>query len=185
MQTEAGTPLTSSASRAPRRRTVLVLVLAAVWVGLDQATKIWAEAALTRGESRPFIGELLQLHLTYNSGAAFSLGTSMTEALTVLASILVVIMLVVATKVRTVPWAITLGLLLGGAVGNLIDRFFRDPGPFRGHVVDFLALPNFPVFNVADTGITVAAGLMILLSLLGHQLEGPTAEPAATEDDRR
>ncbi len=167
MQAEAGTPLTPR-----RRRTALVLALAAVWVLLDQLTKAWAERALADGEPVQVVGDLLRLHLTYNSGAAFSLGTGMTGILTMIASAIVLVVMWQAFKVRSLPWAIALGLLLGGAVGNLIDRYFRAPGPGQGHVVDFLRLPNFPIFNVADIGVTTAACLIALLALRGHMPDG-------------
>lgn len=168
MQAEAGTPLTD----LPRRRTALVLVAAAIWVGLDQATKAWAENDLVRGESVPVVGELLQWHLTYNSGAAFSLGTSWTGIVTAVATLVSIGIVWQAFRTRSVGWALTLGLLLGGALGNLIDRYFRPPSVGLGHVVDFIRLPNFPVFNVADIGVTTAAGLIILLSLRGYRLDG-------------
>ena len=187
MQAEAGTPLT----HAPRRA-LLIFSVAAGWLALDQATKWWAESALTRGESVPLVGELLQLHLTYNSGAAFSLGTSFTEVLTVVASVVVLAIIWQSLRTRSLPWALTLGPLLGGALGNLVDRYLRDPGVGRGHVVDFLMLPNFPVFNVADMGITVAAVLIVFLALRGYHPDGtreipgrrgeaPAAEDAADE----
>ncbi|GGK68790.1 signal peptidase II [Ornithinimicrobium pekingense] len=167
MQAEAGTPL----SRRPRR-TLLVLGIAAVWIVLDQVTKLWAERALTLGEPVQVVGDLLRLHLIYNSGAAFSLGTGSTGVLTVVASIISVLIVWQALKVRSLPWAIALGLLLGGAVGNLVDRFFRAPAPGLGHVVDFLRLPNFPIFNVADIGVTTAACLIALLALRGFHPDG-------------
>lgn len=170
MQAEAGTPLTPSLPR----RTGLVLGVAALWLALDQATKAWAEASLTRGESVPLVGELLQLHLTYNSGAAFSLGTGMTGVLTAVATVVVAVIVWQASRTHSLPWALTLGLLLGGASGNLVDRYLRPPAVGLGHVVDFLRLPNFPVFNIADIGITTAAGLIILLALRGHAPDGTT-----------
>ncbi len=168
MQAEAGTPLTD---RRPRR-TLLALGLAAVWVLLDQLTKVWAESTLTQGEPVQVLGDLLRLHLIYNSGAAFSLGTGSTGVLTVLASVIVAVLVWQVLKVRSLAWAIAFGLLLGGAVGNLIDRYFRAPSPGQGHVVDFLRLPNFPIFNVADIGVTTAACLIVLLALRGFHPDG-------------
>ena len=168
MQAEAGTPLTDR----PRRRTGLVLAAAALWLALDQLTKYWAERSLTRGESVPVVGELLQWHLTYNSGAAFSLGTSWTGIVTTVASLVSIGIIWQAFRTRSLPWALTLGLLLGGALGNLADRYLRPPSVGLGHVVDFIRLPNFPVFNVADIGVTTAAGLIILLSLRGIRADG-------------
>lgn len=172
MQAEAGTPLTDDPDPRAPRRTFVVLLLAAAWLALDQATKWWAEAELTRGESVPFIGRLLQLHLTYNSGAAFSMGTGMTGVLTAVASVVVIAIIWQSLRTRSLPWAITLGLLLGGAAGNLVDRYLRPPAVGLGHVVDFLMLPNFPVFNVADIGISTAAVLIILLALGGYHPDG-------------
>ena len=168
MQAEAGTPLT----HAHPRRTWVVLVVAALWLVLDQVTKVWAEASLTRGESVPLVGELLQLHLTYNSGAAFSLGTGMTGVLTAVATLVVGVIIWQAFRTRSLAWALTLGLLLGGATGNLVDRYLRPPAVGLGHVVDFFRLPNFPIFNVADIGITTAAVLIILLALRGISPDG-------------
>lgn len=168
MQAEAGTPLT----HAHPRRTTLVFLVAAGWLILDQVTKWWAESALTRGESVPLVGELLQLHLTYNSGAAFSLGTGITPVITAIATLVALAIIWQAWRTRSLPWAITLGILLGGAVGNLVDRYFRAPGPGRGHVVDFLMLPNFPVFNIADIGVTAAAVAIVLLAMRGRLPDG-------------
>ncbi|ANS78264.1 Lipoprotein signal peptidase [Serinicoccus hydrothermalis] len=161
----------------------MVLLVALLWAGLDQATKFWAEASLTRGESVPLVGELLQLHLTYNSGAAFSLGTSWTGVVTTIATLVSVGIVIQAFRTRSLGWALTLGLLLGGAVGNLIDRYLRPPSVGLGHVVDFLALPNFPVFNVADMGVTTAACLIVLLSLRGFHPDGTREGHGSREDE--
>ena len=150
----------------------MVLLVALVWAGLDQATKVWAESALTRGEPVPVVGDLLQLHLTYNSGAAFSLGTGWTGVVTTIATLVSIAIIWQAFRTRSLAWALTLGLLLGGAVGNLVDRYFRPPSVGLGHVVDFLALPNFPVFNIADMGVTTAAVLIVVLSLRGYHPDG-------------
>lgn len=150
----------------------MVLLVALVWAGLDQATKVWAESALTRGEPVPVVGDLLQLHLTYNSGAAFSLGTGWTGVVTTIATLVSIAIVWQAFRTRSLAWALTLGLLLGGAVGNLVDRYFRPPSVGLGHVVDFLALPNFPVFNIADMGVTTAAVLIVVLSLRGYHPDG-------------
>ena len=179
MQAEAGTPLT----HAHPRRTTLIFLVAAGWLVLDQATKWWAESALTRGESVPLVGELLQLHLTYNSGAAFSLGTNMTGVITAVATVVALVIIWQAWRTRSLPWALTLGVLLGGALGNLADRYFRAPGPGRGHVVDFLMLPNFPVFNVADIGVTTAAVLIVLLALSGRLPDGTREVLAKSRQD--
>ncbi|WP_244903627.1 signal peptidase II [Ornithinimicrobium cerasi] len=177
MQAEAGTPLTDARPETrPRRRTAMVLALAAGWVALDQVTKLWAERTLVQGEPVQVIGDLLRWHLIYNSGAAFSLGTSITPVLTVVATLISVVVLWQACRVRSLVWAVALGLLLGGAVGNLVDRYLREPGPAFGHVVDFIRLPNFAIFNVADIGVTSAAVLIALLALRGYRLDGTREE---------
>lgn len=191
MQAEAGAPLTpddhggqtaappQATARDRRRNTALVVGIGAVWVLLDQASKMWAEAELTGRPPVPLLGDLLQLRLLYNPGAAFSMGTGSTWVFTVLASVVVVVLLWQAREVAHPGWRWAFGLLLGGAGGNLTDRLLRDPGPGRGHVVDFIELPNFPVFNIADIGITSAAVLIALLALRGVPLvrDEPSPEP--------
>ncbi len=142
-----------------------------IW-GLDQTTKWWAENALADGHPRQVIGELLQFRLTRNPGAAFSTGTGYTVLLTVIAVVVIGVCIALAGRLASRPWAVALGLLLGGALGNVTDRLLREPGPLRGHVVDFLELPHWPIFNVADSAISVAACLFVLFSLRGFRLDG-------------
>jgi signal peptidase II len=171
------TPVTavrSAASGARSRRHLL----AALWVVcgavvlLDQLTKTAALRYLTEGRPVPVVGELLQLRLIFNPGAAFSIGTGMTWVLTLIAAVVVVVVVRVARRLGSRGWALALGLLLGGAIGNLGDRLFRDPGFARGHVVDFLELPNWPVFNIADSAISCAAVLIVVLGLWGIGVDG-------------
>ena len=181
MQEETGTPLTSTTSpetgpasaRADGRSRLSVALWAGALLTLlaDQGTKIWALTALVPGEPQPLLGEWIQLNLIRNSGAAFSLGNKVTWLLTALSIVIVVIVAVSARKVRTMPWAVTFGLLLGGAFGNLIDRIFREPGRFQGHVVDFIDYFGLFIGNVADIAIVVAAGLVVWLSLKGERHE--------------
>lgn len=192
MQTEAGAPLTPdedppdeaanpALSAVPERprNTTLVVAIGAAWVLLDQLTKTWAESALTGRPPVPVLGELLQLRLLYNPGASFSMGTGSTWVFTVLASVVVVVLIWQSRDVAHPGWRWAFGLLLGGAGGNLVDRLFRDPGPGRGHVVDFIELPNFPVFNVADMGISGAAVLIVLLALREVPLNRATTQPVS------
>lgn len=182
MQTEAGTSLSppppdrSLQTGVPRERSrrlfLLVLSVATLWVATDQVTKNLAVQHLSDGGARPLVGELLRLNLTFNPGAAFSMGTGATGLLTILAITVGIVIIWNARKLGSLAWAWGLGLLLGGAVGNLCDRLFRPPGPGRGHVVDFFQLPNFPIFNVADIGITSAAVLICLLALRGINPDG-------------
>jgi signal peptidase II len=167
-------------SRAPVRRRLVAALLATAGLVLavDQLTKAWALDALT-GDPSPtaVIDGWLQLRLVFNSGAAFNLGTGSTWVFTVIATIVALFILRTARRVGSRGWAVALGLLLGGAVGNLTDRLLREPGVGRGHVVDFLEFlrfpfMDFPVFNVADSCIVSAAVLIALLGLRGISLDG-------------
>ncbi len=142
-------------------------------------TKAVAVARLEPGRSVEVIGPYLQLTLVRNPGAAFSTGTSWTLLLSLVAIAAVVTILFVSRRVGSWGWAVALGLLLGGVVGNLTDRLLREPGVLRGHVVDFLQLPNWPVFNVADICINTAACLIVLLSLRGRTLAGHLVQDRA------
>ena len=151
---------------------------------LDQLTKAWAVTALADDEIG-VIGDWFRLRLVLNPGAAFSTGTEYTVVFTCLATLAVGVVLYLSPRVRSPFWAVGLGLLLAGVGGNLLDRLFRAPGAFHGHVVDFLSFGTFPVFNVADMLINVAAGVIIVQSLRGVRLDGTREgdepeEPAAT-----
>ncbi len=143
---------------------------------VDVVSKIAAVARLSDGRDVPLIGDLLVLHLVRNPGAAFSTGTAYTEVLTCVAIGAVVVILYVARRIGSVGWAVALGLLLAGVSGNLTDRLVREPGPLRGHVIDFFMLPNWPVFNVADICINVAAGLILVLVFRGIGIDGTRAK---------
>jgi signal peptidase II len=147
-------------------------VLALALLAVDQVTKAWAVQTLTVGERSPLIGDLLGLSLLYNPGAALSIATGMTWVLTAIAVVVVVVTVRASRRIGSRGWALALGLLLGGAVGNLVDRFLRDPGPARGHVVDFIAYGDLFVGNVADIAIVGAAGLIMVLSVRGIGLDG-------------
>ena len=152
----------------------VVIAVAAVVLLLDIGTKVWAVAALSGKPRVTLIPHVLWLELVRNPGAAFSLGTGTTVLFTAIALIVSVAILRSATRLGSLGWAIALGMMLGGALGNLTDRLLRAPGPLRGHVVDFLELPHWPVFNVADSAVVSAAVLMVLLSLRGIELTGAT-----------
>ena len=115
---------------------------------------------------------LLTLQVLRNSGAAFSIGTSMTIVFTLIAVGVIFFILRTSRRLRSLPWAVTLGLLLGGATGNLTDRLLRSPGLFRGDVVDWIQLPHWPVFNVADSAIVCGGVLAVLLAARGIRLDG-------------
>jgi signal peptidase II len=182
-------PAASETDTAPagsrRRRTLpILLAVAALALLLDVISKLTVVATLSDRAPVRLPGGFLYLTLLRNSGAAFSIGESQTWVFTIIAVGVVVAILRVSRRLRSVPWACALGLLLGGALGNLGDRVFRSPGLFRGHVVDFLQFPtfpvvhyDFPVFNLADSSIVVGGCLMVLLSFLGIQPDGTRHQP--------
>jgi len=161
-----------------------VLGVATAIVVLDQGTKALAVAHL-EARMTPVvlvgavfghgIGPLLRLTFARNSGAAFSIGAGMTWLFALLAVAISVVIWRVSRRLGSVWWSVAFGLMLGGALGNLIDRIFRSPGHFQGHVVDFIALPHFAVFNIADSAITCSAVLMVVLVILGVDLSGGRA----------
>ena len=116
------------------------------------------------------VPHVLSLVLVRNPGAAFSLGTGTTIIFTGIALTISAVILRTARRLGSTGWAIALGGMLGGALGNLGDRLFRSPGVGRGHVIDFLQLPHWPVFNVADSCVVGAAALMVLLTLRGKEM---------------
>jgi len=151
-----------------------------VWA-LDQVTKQWALARFTQGEAEPFLGRLLQFTLVFNPGAAFSMGTAFTPVITVIMATVATGLLVASLRVGSRWWAMSAGFLLGGALGNLSDRLFRPPGFAHGHVVDFLMLPNFPVFNVADSFITAAAVCILVAAVKDIPFTGARGAAASAE----
>jgi signal peptidase II len=178
-QAAPGTPLNGPVSAPPARprRVGLLLAVAAFVVVADVVSKAIVVARL-HAPTR-LLGGLLTITLTRNGGAAFSIGTSMTIVFTAIALGVIVYILRTARNLRSIGWAITLGLLLGGATGNLLDRIFRAPGLFQGHVVDWIELPHWPVFNLADSAIVCAGVLVVLLALRGIRLDGTKAADEA------
>ena len=154
------------------RRVGLLLAVAAFVLAADVISKSIVVARMADHLPIRLLGGLLTITLTRNGGAAFSIGTSMTIVFTAIAVGVIVYILRTARNLRSIGWAITLGLLLGGATGNLLDRIFRAPGPFQGHVVDWIELPHWPVFNLADSSIVCAGVLVVLLALFGIRLDG-------------
>lgn len=146
--------------------------VAVVALALDVVTKITAVAVLRPAEPVPVLGDLLRLYLIRNPGAAFSIGEGATWIFTLLAvGVLVFLLGFVAPRLRHGGWAIGLGLVAAGIAGNLIDRLFRAPGFARGHVVDFLQLPYWPIFNVADMCVVFGAATVVFFWLVkgvGH-----------------
>jgi signal peptidase II len=150
-------------------------VLFAVALGvvvLDQLSKAWVVATLADEPPLELLGRWLRLTYVRNSGAAFSLGAGMTIVFSLIAVGVSVAIIRIAPRLGSTAWAVALGGILGGAVGNLVDRLFRDPGPLRGHVVDWIQVPYWPVFNIADSAIFCSAALMVVLSVRGIGLDG-------------
>jgi signal peptidase II len=160
---DAGSEHTQRQSRAirPARRPLLVAGLVVGVVLLDQLTKAWVVAALSDGP-QSIIGDTVELRLSRNPGGAFSLLTSFTPLLAVLAVIVAVVLVRVAQRMTDPVMVVALSLVLGGALGNLLDRLFRSPGFLRGEVVDFIRVGSFPSFNVADSAITIGAVLLVI-----------------------
>jgi signal peptidase II len=172
VQAAGGTPLTTQTPDPPRRVRLLLGVAAFVIVA-DVISKAIAVSHIREYTYIHLIGNVLMLTLTRNGGAAFNLGgTSMTIVFTAIAASVIIYILRASRSLGSAAWAITLGLLLGGATGNLIDRIFRAPGLFRGDVIDWIELPHWPVFNIADSSIVCAGVLVVLLSMRGVRLDG-------------
>jgi signal peptidase II len=152
-----------------------------VMLAVDQLTKWLAVDRLTDQPEKELVGSLLKLHLTRNAGAAFSTGTGYTELFAVLAIVAAGFVLWLGWRVLDTWWAVAFGLLLAGICGNLADRLFRSPGVLRGHVVDFLQLPHWPIFNVADICIDVAAALILVQAFRGIRLDGTRATRAVDD----
>jgi signal peptidase II len=161
---------------------ILLAVAGAVYA-LDIVSKLLVVAHLSYGRPVHVLGDFLQLTYTRNSGAAFSIGYGYTAVFSLIAVGVIFVILRLARRLYSVPWALALGLLLGGAIGNLTDRIVRSPGPFRGWVVDFVQFPHFAIFNLADAAITCGGVLMVLLAFRGLHPDG-TDERAQYEADR-
>ncbi|MCF6523038.1 signal peptidase II [Streptomyces sp. JJ36] len=167
----SGGPEERPADRGRRRIPVLVAVAAFAYV-LDLITKVIVVEKLENEATIDVVGDLLRLEVVRNKGAAFGFGEALTVVLTVIAVVVIVVIARIARKLYSTPWAIALGLLLGGAFGNLTDRIFRSPGVFQGAVVDFIAPTHFAVFNLADSAIVCGGILIVLLSFRGLDPDG-------------
>jgi lipoprotein signal peptidase len=163
--------------RVRLRRVGVLFAVAGTALTLDILSKIAVVAELEHREPIRLLSGLLTLTVSRNSGAAFSIGTGMTIVFTVIAVGVIVAILRTARRLASLPWAISLGLLLGGATGNLVDRIVRSPAPFQGHVVDWIELPHWPVFNLADSAIVCGGALAVLLAARGLQIDGSRVHP--------
>ena len=163
-----------SAGARPRgkRRIAVLFAVAAFAYALDLISKMIVVARLEHHEPIEIIGDWLKFEAIRNAGAAFGFGEAFTVIFTLIAAAVIVVIARLARKLYSLPWAIALGLLLGGALGNLTDRIFRSPGVFEGAVVDFIAPKHFAVFNLADSAIVCGGILIVLLSFRGLDPDG-------------
>lgn len=158
--------------RSRRWAPVAALALAAVAYGLDQLTKRWVETGMQLGDSVTVIPGVLRWHYILNPGAAFSIGEDHTWVFTLIQAVVAVVALVGIARACSMPWALALGGLAGGVLGNLTDRLFRPPSFGMGHVVDMISVPNFAVFNVADSFIVCSIVAVAFLVMTGRRLDG-------------
>ena len=157
MQAEGRTALTVRTWRT------LFSVAWFVWI-LDLATKLWAVSTLSHRSDIKVIGSFFKLTLVRNSGAAFSLAEGATIFLSIFGILFLCAILYFSPRITSKGWAVVLGLVMGGILGNLGDRIFREPGVLRGHVIDWMQLPNWPIFNIADSAIVIAALIAMVLT---------------------
>lgn len=190
MAEEAPVPPVGRAPGGARAKVAVLAGVAALVLGLDALSKALVVANLTEGEPVHLLGDIFEFTLLRNPGAAWNLGTGYTAVFTVLAVGVIVFVVRVAGRLRSTGYAVAFGLLLGGASGNLGDRIFRAPGLFRGNVVDWIGVvPRYyPVFNIADSAICIAAVTFVLLALLGIHMDGTRGDktpdtPSEPPDD--
>jgi signal peptidase II len=154
-----------------RGRVAALLAVAVIVLVTDIVTKVVIVATLSDRAPVKLLGGFLTLRVTRNPGAAFSIGPSLTVVFAVIAVGVIVFILRTSRRIKSLAWAVTLGLLLGGATGNLTDRLFRYPGPFRGYVVDWIQIPHWPVFNIADSCIVCGGVLAVFLAVRGVRID--------------
>lgn len=169
---EAGGRVEEVAPSRGKRKIAVLFVMAAFAFLLDLISKMVVVAKLEHHPPVEVLGNWLRFEVIRNSGAAFSFGEAFTVIFTVIAATVIVVIARIARKLYSLPWAIALGLLLGGALGNLTDRLLRAPGIFEGAVVDFISVEHFAVFNLADSAIVCGGILIVLLSFRGLDPDG-------------
>ncbi|MFJ5266966.1 signal peptidase II [Streptomyces sp. NPDC088358] len=169
--TDEGTAAPAQRPKGKRRIAVLFTV-AVLAYALDLVSKLLVVAKLEHHAPIEIVGDWLQFEAIRNAGAAFGFGEAFTIIFTMIAAAVIIVIARLARKLYSLPWAIALGLLLGGALGNLTDRIFRSPGIFEGAVVDFIAPKHFAVFNLADSAIVCGGILIVLLSFRGLDPDG-------------
>lgn len=166
---------TTRTAQGRRRRVGVLLAVAVAVLAADIVSKTIVVATLSDQPPVRLLGGFLTLIVSRNPGAAFSIGPSLTVVFSAIAAGVIVFILRTSRRIRSASWAVSLGLLLGGATGNLIDRLLRAPGPLRGHVVDWIMLPHWPVFNLADSSIVCGGVLAVLLAMRGVHIDGSRA----------
>jgi lipoprotein signal peptidase len=159
----------------------VLLAVALTILASDIVSKVIVVATLSDRPPIRLLGGLLTLRVDRNPGAAFSIGTGVTIVFSAIALGVIIFILRTSRRIHSLPWAVTLGLLLGGATGNLTDRLFRSPGPLRGYVVDWIQLPHWPVFNVSDSSIVCGGVLAVVLAGIGLRIDGTRPDREAEE----
>ena len=150
---------------------LIVITIGAAVAALDQISKAWALAALVPYHQTEFWPPLVNFVLVFNKSAAFSIGADQTWIFTIVSSLAAIALLATIRKIESLSWALLSGLLLGGVLGNLVDRLIREPGVGFGQVVDFIQIPlNFPIFNVADIAISTVAVVTIIRLFRGDRI---------------
>lgn len=190
---ESGRVHARHGKRIGARYALLLLACTVVAYVFDQLTKMWVVATMTEGEITEVLPPVLSWHFIRNPGAAFSIGTDITWVFTIIQALVSIAIITQIRKVASWGWATALGLVLGGALGNLTDRLFREPAFGQGHVVDFIALPNFAIFNIADSAVVTGVVLICLLTLRGIGMDGrrsneereePAGSPKVGDDEQ-
>lgn len=168
-----------AARRAAYKRRTLFFALAGIILVIDYLTKAWVVATIPVGETHASWGNIRITHVL-NSGAAFGLGEKFTVFITIFSMVIISAVASALWRTTSNAWATGLALILGGAFGNLYDRLFRPPAAFSGHVIDFISVGQFPVFNVADSAVTIGVVIVLICLLVGKKL---TVSPAAEKTD--
>lgn len=163
--------------KPPKSTYLLIMAGSGLFAYLfDQLTKLWVLKTMTEGQITEVIPPVLSWHFIRNSGAAFSIGEDVTWIFTIIQAAVPLIVFWLSRRLGSIWWSIAFGLLAGGALGNLTDRLFREPSFGMGHVVDFIALPNFAIFNIADSAVVGAVILICILTFKGIGIDGVRAE---------
>lgn len=169
--------------QVPQRAWWIALIPSAIAYVADLWSKETVLANMQEGERIPVLEPILTWHFIRNPGAAFSICIEYTWVFSIIQAVgLIIVLYLIFSKARTLPWLLTLGALGGGIAGNLTDRLFREPGFGTGHVIDFIAVHNFAIFNIADSFIVVSIIIIVLLVMLGKTMDGL---PEDTGDDAK